>query len=171
MAVDSRPHLEKIHPTAFVAPGATVVGDVTLAEEASVWFGVVIRGDTESIRIGPRTNVQDGCILHADPGQPCTLGVGVSLGHGAIVHGATVEDEALVGIRAVVLNGARIGRGSIVGAGAVVPPGTQIPAGCLVLGTPGRVTRATGPDDWELIRRTAAHYVEFAKEYKREYGP
>lgn len=153
-----------------MAPGATVVGNVSLAERASVWFGAVVRGDDEAITIGAGTNVQDGCILHADRGQPCILGAGVTLGHGAIVHAAIVEDNALIGIRAVVLNGARIASGSIVGAGAVVPPGTQVPPNSLVMGIPAQVIRATGPDDWEMIRRAAEHYVEFAREYKRMFG-
>ncbi len=170
MLLDSRPHPEKVHPTAFVAPNAVVVGQVTVGAEASLWFGVVARGDTEAIVIGPQTNVQDGCILHADEGQPCVLGARVSLGHGAIIHGATVEDDVLIGMRATVLNGAHIGAGSIVGAGAVVPPGAAVPPGSMVMGLPARVTRPATEDDLEQIRRTAQHYVEYARAYRKTYG-
>src|SRR5580693_4230045 len=107
---------EQIHPTVFLAPGSVVVGDVTIGEQSSVWFQAVIRGDTEAIRIGRRSNVQDGAVLHADPGFPCSLGDGVTVGHRAIVHGATVADNVTIGMGAIVLNGAKIGADSIVGA-------------------------------------------------------
>jgi len=167
---DALPHPEKIHPSAFVAPGAVVVGDVTIGPEASLWFGVVVRGDTEEVIIGPQTNVQDGCILHADAGEPCLLGARVSLGHAAIVHAASVEDDSLIGIRATVLNGARIGRGSLVAAGAVVTPGTVIPPGSLVMGIPGKVIRPVSDADRERIRRTAEHYVAYARAYRAAYA-
>ena len=163
---DPLPHPEKIHPSAFIAPGAVVVGDVTIGADASLWFGVVVRGDVEAVVIGPQTNVQDGCILHADAGEPCVLGQRVSLGHAAIVHAAIVEDDSLVGIRATVLNGARIGRGSLVAAGAVVTPGTVIPPGSLVMGLPGKVIRPVSEADRERIRRTAEHYVAYARVYQ-----
>ncbi len=163
---DPLPHPEKIHPSAFVAPGAVVVGDVTIGAEASLWFGVVVRGDVEAVVIGPQTNVQDGCILHADAGEPCVLGARVSLGHAAIVHAAIVEDDSLIGIRATVLNGARIGRGSLVAAGAVVTPGTVIPPGSLVVGLPAKVIRPVSEADRERIRRTMEHYVEAGRVYK-----
>lgn len=161
---------ELIHPTAFIAPNAIVVGEVTVGEEASVWFGVVIRGDTEAVVIGPQTNVQDGCILHADPGEPCVVGTRVSLGHGAIVHAATIEDEALIGIRATVLNGARVGRGSLVAAGALIPPGMVIPPQSLVMGVPGKVIRAVNAEDRTRIQQTADHYVAYAQVYAEAYG-
>ena len=169
MSPDPRPHPEKIDATAFVAPGAVLIGDVSVGAEASLWFGVVVRGDTEEVIIGPQTNVQDGCILHADPGQPCVLGARVSLGHGAVVHAATVEDEALIGIRATVLNGARIGTGSLVAAGAVVTPGTVIPPHSLVMGMPARVVRAVNAAERERIRQTAEHYVAYARTYREAY--
>ena len=165
MPPDVLPRLEKIHPTAFLAPGAVVVGNVIIGPEASLWYGVVIRGDTEMVSIGAQTNVQDGCILHADPGLPCMLGERVSLGHGAIVHGAVVEDESLIGIRATVLNGARIGRGSLVAAGALVPPGLSIPPGSVVMGVPGKVVRAVNDKDRAHLRHTAEHYVALARAY------
>jgi len=154
-----------IHPSVFIASTATVVGDVTLAEETSVWFGAVLRGDVESITIGPRTNVQDGCIIHADTGQPTVIGAGVTLGHGAIVHGCRIADNVLIGIRATVLNGAEIGEDTLVGAGAVITPGTVIPAGSLVLGLPAKVVRSLSPEEMQSIRDSAARYVENARRY------
>jgi carbonic anhydrase/acetyltransferase-like protein (isoleucine patch superfamily) len=162
------PHFrpELIDATSFIAPTAVIVGDVTIAAESSVWFGAVIRGDTEAIRIGQQTNIQDGCILHADAAYPCTLGERVTLGHGAIVHGATVEDDCLIGMRAVVMNGARIGRGSIVAVGAIVTEGTNVPPGSVVMGQPGRVKREVNDRDCERIRHAAEHYVAAAKTYR-----
>jgi carbonic anhydrase/acetyltransferase-like protein (isoleucine patch superfamily) len=159
-----RPDL--IDPTAFIAPTATVLGDVTIGAEASVWFGAVIRGDTAPIRIGRQTNVQDGCILHADPGFLCTLGDRVTVGHGAIIHGATVEDDCLIGMRAVVMNGARIGRGSIVAVGSIVTEGTEIPPGSVAMGQPAKVKRQATDRDREMIRHAAQHYVAAGRTYK-----
>lgn len=167
--LDVSHHPELIDPLAFVAPGAVVVGRVTLAAEASVWFGVVIRGDTEAIEVGPRTNVQDGCILHADPGLPCRLGAGVTLGHGAVVHGATVHDDVMIAMRATVLNGAEIGARSLVAAGAVVPPGMHVPPGSVVMGVPAQVVRTTTAADLERIREAAEHYVESARIYRDRF--
>jgi carbonic anhydrase/acetyltransferase-like protein (isoleucine patch superfamily) len=155
---------QQIAPSVWIAPGAVVIGDVTIGEAASVWFNAVLRGDTEQIVIGRQTNVQDLCMLHADPGQPCHLGDRVTLGHGAIVHGAIVEDDCMIGMRAVVMNGARIGAGSIVGVGAVVTEGTTIPPRSLVLGLPGKVVRATDQRDLERIRQAAEHYMAAAIE-------
>ncbi len=170
MVVDPQSHLEKIHPTAFIAPGAAVIGNVTVGAEASLWFGVVARGDIEAILIGAQTNVQDGCILHADPGQPCVLGARVSLGHGAIVHGARIDDDVLVGMRATVLNGARIGSGSVIAAGSVITPGMVVPPQSLVMGLPGKVVRATTKEDVDLVRATAEHYVAYGRLYRQAYG-
>jgi carbonic anhydrase/acetyltransferase-like protein (isoleucine patch superfamily) len=164
MDIHFRP--KQIDSTAFIAPGAVVVGDVTVGAESSVWFGAVIRGDTEAIRIGRQTNVQDGCVLHADEGFPCTLGDRVTLGHGAIVHGATVEDDCLIGMRAVVMNGAKIGKGSIVAVGSVVTEGTEIPPGSVAIGQPAKVKRVLADRDGERIRHAAEHYVAAAKVYR-----
>lgn len=155
----------RIDPTAFIAPGAVVVGDVEILAESSVWFGAVIRGDTDAIRIGRRTNVQDLCVLHADAGFPCHLGDGVTVGHAAIVHGATVEDDALIGMKAVIMNGARIGAGSIVAVGALVTEGTIVPPGSVVMGVPGKVRRSVADRDRERSRHAAEHYVALAKLY------
>lgn len=164
MNVRHRPEL--VDSTAFIAPGAVVLGDVTIGADSSVWFGAVVRGDTEAIRIGRQTNVQDGCVLHADEGFPCTLGDRVTLGHGAIVHGATVEDECLIGMRAVVMNGAKIGKGSIVAVGSIVTEGTQIPPNSVAMGQPAKVRRETTERDRERIRHAAEHYVAAAKVYR-----
>ena len=144
---------------AFVHPLAFVCGDVSLGAAASVWPFAVVRGDTERIVVGAASNVQDGAVLHADPGVPCVLGARVSVGHRAVVHGATVEDEALVGIGAVVLNGAVIGSGSLVAAGAVVREGMHVAPHTLVAGVPARVVRATTEAERARIRRTAESYV------------
>ncbi|MCU0307864.1 MAG: gamma carbonic anhydrase family protein [Thermoleophilia bacterium] len=149
-----------IGPGAFVHDAAEVIGTVVLGARASVWPRAVLRGDTDTIRVGAESNVQDGAVLHADPGAPCTVGDRVTIGHLACVHGCTLEDEVLVGIGAVVLNGAAVGAGSIIGAGAVVPEGMEVPRGSVVLGVPGRVTRRADPEQAERIRRTAARYVE-----------
>jgi carbonic anhydrase/acetyltransferase-like protein (isoleucine patch superfamily) len=161
---------ELVHPTAFIAPGAVVVGDVTLEEESSVWFNAVLRGDMDAIRIGPRTNVQDGAVLHADEGVPCTLGAGVTVGHLALVHGATVGDNVLIGMRSVVMNGAVIGENSLIGAGALVKEGMVVPPGSLVVGMPARVARELKPEHIERIRQAAEHYVANARRYRQPPG-
>lgn len=157
---------EKIDPTAFLASGAIVRGNVTMGARSSAWFYAVIRGDTESITIGDDTNLQDACILHADAGYPCILGNRVTVGHAAIVHGAIVEDDVMIGMRAVVLNGVKIGSGSIIGAGAVLPERMVVPPYSLVLGVPGRVVRATTEEDRQRLRYTADHYVSAAEAYR-----
>ena len=155
----------RIDATAFVADGAVVVGDVTVGAESSIWFGCVVRGDRSPVTIGDRCNVQDGCIVHEDPEFPVVIGNDVSMGHGAVVHGATVEDEVLIGIRSTVLNGAVIGRGSIIGAGAVVTSGMQVPPGSLVLGIPGKVMRPVDDKGLALIQRTRTNYVRLSRQY------
>jgi carbonic anhydrase/acetyltransferase-like protein (isoleucine patch superfamily) len=147
-----------IHETAWVAPGAVVVGDVSIGGDASVWYGCVLRGDDEAIVVGEGCNVQDGCVLHADPGSPCVLEAGVSLGHRAVVHSAHVGTGALIGIGAVVLNDARIGPGAFVAAGAVVLPGTRVPPGVLVAGVPGKVRRdVTDEERAGMVRRVESY--------------
>lgn len=150
----------------FIAGNAVVLGDVTLAARASVWFGAVVRGDAERICVGRETNIQDLCVLHADPGFPCLIGAQVTVGHAAIVHGAEVEDEVMIGMRSVVMNGARIGTGSIIGAGAIVPEGKQIPPGSVVLGVPGRIVRASTAEDSSRIQKAALHYAKLASHFR-----
>lgn len=161
---------ELVDPEAYIASNAVVRGEVYVGREACILFGAVLRGDIEPIRIGPQSNIQDLCCLHADPGYPCTIGSRCTVGHGAIVHGATVEDECLIGIRAVILNGAVIGTGSIVAAGALVPERKVIPPNSLVMGVPGKVIRATGPDELAMIQRGWKHYVETSRQYKNSSG-
>lgn len=157
--------------SAWIAPTATVVGNVQLGEHSSVWFGAVIRGDCEAVSVGPRTNVQDLACLHADPGLPCVVGANVTIGHAAIVHGAVVEDDCLIGIRATVLNGARIGKGSLIGACALVTEHAVIPPNSLVLGVPGKVVRQLTEADVQRIRRGSQHYVDAADAFRRAESP
>ncbi|NND97520.1 MAG: gamma carbonic anhydrase family protein [Pirellulaceae bacterium] len=163
--LDLRHRAELIASNAFIADNATVLGNVTMESDASVWFGAVVRGDAEAIKIGSRSNVQDLCVLHADPGFPCIIGDGVTIGHSAIVHGATIHDGAMIGIRAVVLNGAIIGPGALIGAGAVVTEGMTVPAGHLAVGVPAKVVRELSAEQIERVKHAAAHYVEAAKQY------
>jgi carbonic anhydrase/acetyltransferase-like protein (isoleucine patch superfamily) len=139
-----------IHPSAFIAPGAAVMGDVTIGQDASVWYGAVLRGDMAPIVIGPESNLQDGTIVHVDEGAPCIVGRRVGVGHRVVLHGCTVEDECLIGMGSVLLNGVRIGTGSVVAAGAVIPEGMQVPPRSLVMGVPGRIVR---PVDAALAAR------------------
>lgn len=149
----------------FIAPDANVIGRVELETEASVWWNATLRGDTELIRVGPRSNVQDGAVLHADPGFPCVLEADVTVGHRATVHGARIGEGSLVGIGATVLNGARIGAGCLIGAHALIPEGAEIPAGSLVMGVPAKVKKALEPHQVEALRHAAAHYVANARRY------
>ncbi len=152
----------QVHASVFVAPGAQLIGDVTVKQDASIWFNAVLRGDVEQIVIGEGTNIQDGAILHADPGFPCVLGRNVTVGHRAVVHGAKLEDGSMVGMGAIVLNGANIGRGAVVGAGAVVPENMDVPSGALVVGVPAKLVRQIDAP------QNASHYTELAKKYLQE---
>ena len=152
---------------AWVAPGAYLVGRVTVGSRSSVWYGAVLRGDGDAISVGVGSNVQDGTVVHADPGFPAVIGDGVVVGHGAVVHGCTVEDGSLIGMGSRVLNGARIGAGSLVAAGAVVLEGTQVPPGSLVAGVPAKVRRPLTDDESAGIRAGAEQYVERARQHAR----
>jgi carbonic anhydrase/acetyltransferase-like protein (isoleucine patch superfamily) len=160
----------QIDATAYIADGAQLIGDVVLGAGVSVWFNAVLRGDTERISVGAGSNVQDGAILHADPGFPCTVGTGVVTGHGAILHGCQIGDDCLIGMGAVVLNGAKIGPGSIVAAGAVVPEGKEFPPRSLIMGVPAKVVREATTQDLEQIAAGARHYQERARLYQAELG-
>jgi carbonic anhydrase/acetyltransferase-like protein (isoleucine patch superfamily) len=155
-----------IHRDAYVHPAAFVFGDVTLGERASVWPTAVVRGDTAPIVIGPDSNVQDGTVIHVDPGVPVAIGARVAIGHRAVVHGATVADDCLIAMGAVVLNHVVVGSGSIVGAGAVCTEGMQIPPNSLVLGVPGRVIRETTPEERARIQRTVDAYLALQQRHK-----
>ena len=156
----------QVAASAWVAENAQVVGQVTLAEDSSVWFGTVIRGDTDTISIGRGSNIQDGSVLHADRGQPLSVGENVTVGHQVMLHGCTIGDESLIGIGAVVLNGARIGRNCLVGAGALVTEGKEFPDGSMILGSPAKVVRTLSPEQIEGLRRSAKHYIENARRFK-----
>jgi carbonic anhydrase/acetyltransferase-like protein (isoleucine patch superfamily) len=153
-------------PTAYVAANATLVGAVTIGAEASVWYTTVLRGDGAPITIGARSNLQDGTVVHTDPGHPVTLGAGVSVGHRAVLHGCTIEDDVLVGMGSIVMNGAVVGTGSIIGAGALVPEGYVVPPRSLVLGMPGKVRRETTDDELVGIELNAAVYLELASAHR-----
>jgi carbonic anhydrase/acetyltransferase-like protein (isoleucine patch superfamily) len=155
-----------VHPSAFIAPTAVVMGDVTLGARASVWYASVLRGDMAPITIGADTNVQDGSIVHVDEGVPCTIGERVGVGHRVILHGCTVEDDSLIGMGSILLNGVRIGRGSVVAAGAVVPEGMQVPPESLVMGVPGRIVRPVDAALSARIDATWRHYVEQAEAHR-----
>jgi carbonic anhydrase/acetyltransferase-like protein (isoleucine patch superfamily) len=156
----------QVDPTAFVAVEATLIGDVTLGHEVTIWPGAVIRGDNEPIRIGDGSNVQEGAVLHADPGFPLDVGRNVTVGHQAMLHGCTIGDGSLVGIQAVVMNGAVIGKESIVGAGALVPEGKVFPDRSLIMGVPGKVVREVGEADLVMLRRAAEVYIRKASLYR-----
>jgi carbonic anhydrase/acetyltransferase-like protein (isoleucine patch superfamily) len=156
----------QVPESAWVAPGAYVIGDVYLGEESSVWYGAVLRGDTEPIRIGARTNVQDGCVLHADPGFPAVVGEGCVIGHKAVVHGCEIRDNCLVGMGATILNGVKIGEGSIVAAGAVVPEGREFPPHSLIVGIPAKRVGDVSEEQTADIARGAAEYVERARAHR-----
>ncbi|MEU7499760.1 gamma carbonic anhydrase family protein [Streptomyces griseofuscus] len=156
----------RVDAEAFVAPTASVIGDVTLGAGASVWYGAVVRGDVETITVGARANVQDNVTLHADPGFPVTIGERASIGHNAVVHGATVEDDCLIGMGATVLNGAVIGAGSLVAAQALVPQGMVVPAGSLVAGVPAKVRRELSPEEQEGVTLNGTLYADLAQAHK-----
>jgi carbonic anhydrase/acetyltransferase-like protein (isoleucine patch superfamily) len=156
----------KLHETAWVADNAQVMGNVLLAEESSVWFGVVIRGDTETISVGRGSNIQDNSVLHADMGMPLTIGENVTVGHQVMLHGCTIGDGSLIGIQAVVLNGARIGKNCLVGAGSLVTEGKEFPDGSMILGSPAKAVRQLTPEQIEGLKMSAQHYVENARRYK-----
>ncbi len=153
----------------FIAPTATVIGDVELGDDSSVWFGAVLRGDSDKIKIGNRTNIQDNAVVHCDPNDPAIIGDDCIIGHLAIVHGATLKNNVLVGMNATVLNKAVIGEYSIIGANALVTAGTIIPPGSLVLGSPAKVVKSLSEDQKNGIRKNAAVYVQKAKEYIQHY--
>ncbi|MCU0775455.1 MAG: gamma carbonic anhydrase family protein [Ideonella sp.] len=163
-ALDDR--LPRLHPSAWIADSAQVIGDVRLGEDASVWFGCVLRGDNEPIEIGRGSNVQEGTVMHTDIGCPLSVGEGVTIGHQAMLHGCTIGDGTLIGIQAVVLNNARIGRWSLVGAGSLVTEGKAFPDGSLIMGSPAKLVRALEPAQIERLRQAAEQYVAKARRFR-----
>ena len=164
-----RGRTSQISASAYIDPDAVIIGDVTIGELSSVWPGVVIRGDVNWIRIGARTNIQDGSVLHVmKDTHPLVLGDAVTIGHGVILHGCTIESNVLIGMGSILLNGAKIGSGSIVAAGTLVPEGAVVPPGSLFMGHPGKLRRALTPEDQASIEAYAARYIEYSETYKAE---
>ena len=160
--------MENTEDSIVICPGAQVTGDVELGDDVSIWHGAVIRADTDSIRIGNNSNVQDNCVIHCTAGFPVEIGDNVSIGHGAVVHGCILEDNVLIGMNATVLNGARISKNSIVGAGAVVSEGKEFPQGSLILGVPAKAVKQITPQQIEMIQNNADNYVKLSKQYKED---
>ena len=156
----------EIDPVAFLASGCFVLGDARIGARAGIWYGTVVRADTDEITVGAETNLQDGAIVHADPGFPCHIGARVSVGHAAVVHGCTIADDVLVGMGATILNGARIGSWSLIAAGAVVLQGAEIPEGSLVAGVPGKVVRTLSAQERESISLNAQIYLHLADQHR-----
>lgn len=152
--------------TAWVADNAQVIGNVNLAADSSIWFGVTVRGDTETISVGKGSNIQDGSVLHADVGMPLVVGDNVTVGHKVMLHGCTIGDESLIGIGAIVLNGAKIGRNCLVGAGALVTEGKAFPDGSMIIGSPAKAVRQLTPEQIEGLRMSAKHYIENAQRFR-----
>ena len=155
----------------FVADSAQVIGSVKLGRNASVWFGATIRGDNELITIGENSNIQDGAVLHTDHGIPLTIGRGVTVGHLVMLHGCTIAENCLIGIGSVILNRTRIGKNTIIGANTLIGENKEIPEGVLVLGSPGKVVRQLSPEEIAMLEKSALHYVENGKRYKRDLWP
>ena len=155
----------------WIAPTATVIGDVVIGEDVGIWFGAVLRGDNERLTIGARSNIQEGVTLHTDSGMPLVVGEGCTVGHNAILHSCEIGDHSLIGMGAIVLNGARIGRDSLVGAGALVTENKSFPDGSLIVGSPAKAVRALDAASIEKLRHSAAHYVENWRRYARSLRP
>ena len=151
----------------WIAPNATVIGNVKLLKDASVWFNAVLRGDVELITVGQGSNVQDGAIIHTDPGFPCTIGKNVTVGHLAMLHGCEIGDGSLIGIGSVILNGAKIGKNCIIGSKALVTEGMEIPDGAMVLGIPGKVKKILNEEEQSVVSLGAEHYIQNYKKYKQ----
>ena len=161
-------HTPSVDAAAWVAPGAVVAGRVTIGKDTGVWYTAVVRADTEAVTVGEGTSVQDGTVIHADPGFPCTLGDNVSIGHSVMLHGCTVDDETLIGIGAVILNGAKIGKNCVIGANAFIPEGKEIPDRSVVFGSPGKVVKEVEDKHIEMVKRIPGNYVRRWKVYKEQ---
>ena len=166
MIIEFNGHKPDIHESCFIADNATVIGRVELGKNSSIWFGTVVRGDVNYITIGENTNIQDNCTIHVNDDQPTVIGDNVTAGHGAIIHACKIGNNVLIGMGAIVLDGAEIGDNVIIGAGALVPPNKKIPSNSMVIGMPAKVVRELTEEDKAAISGTWQHYVELAKEYK-----
>lgn len=160
--------LPRVASTAYVDPGAHVIGDVTIGERSSVWPTATMRGDIDPIRIGDDTNIQEGTVIHTDHGFPTTIGNRVSVGHSVVLHGCTIEDDALIGMGAILLNGARVGKGAVVAAGALVPEGMEVPAQTVVMGSPAKPRRPVTAEEQARFRKGIEGYVERAATYREQ---
>jgi carbonic anhydrase/acetyltransferase-like protein (isoleucine patch superfamily) len=161
----------KIGRDVFIAPTAVVIGDVQIGDGASIWYGAVLRGDMEPIRIGSNTNIQDNCTVHTDRGHPAVIGTGVTVGHHAVIHGCTIENRCLIGIGAIILSGAVIGEGSVVAAGAVVKEGQFVEPGMLMTGVPAEAKRSLNADEQRMLHQPAATYIELARVHRAPAEP
>ena len=157
-----RPETEKV---SFIAENATIIGDVKLEEGTTVWYGAVIRGDGDSIRIGKNTNIQDNCVVHVDPDNPVSIGEGVTIGHSCIIHGCTIGDNCLIGMGSIIMNGAKIGDNCLVGAGALITENKEFPAGSKIIGSPAKIKSEVTEKDLELISYSADYYLKDAANY------
>lgn len=159
-------HVSYVGTPAFIAPNATLIGSIEIHEKASIWFNVVIRADNDQVIIGEASNIQDGSVLHIDPGYPLTIGKNVTIGHKVMLHGCTIGDNSLIGINAVVLNGAKIGKNCLIGANTLIPERMEIPDGSMVVGSPGKIKRALSEQEITMLAMGAAHYVQNGQRYQ-----
>jgi len=162
-------YVPTIKPSVYLAPGAVVVGRVELQDEVSIWYNAVVRGDVDEVKIGRRTNIQDGCVLHQNEGVPLIIGEEVTVGHGAMIHGCTIGDGCLIGMGAIILTGAKIGEECLIGAGTLIKEGQEIPPGVLAVGSPARIVRELSAEERMNLRRSAHHYVLMADQHRKSY--
>ena len=167
MIYDLEKNVPEVHSDAWVAPNATIIGKVKLEKNSSIWFNAVLRGDIEPIVIGEKSNIQDGSVLHTDPGYPLTVGKGVTVGHMVMLHGCKISDDTLIGIGSIILNNAKIGKNCIVGANTLITENKTIPDNSLVVGSPGRVLRKVTDEEIKAILENGKHYVDISKKYKK----
>ena len=167
MIYDLEKNVPEVHPEAWVASNATIIGKVKLKKNSSIWFNAVLRGDIELITIGENSNIQDGSVLHTDPGYPLTVGKGVTVGHMVMLHGCQISDDTLIGIGSIILNNAKIGKNCIVGANTLITENKIIPDNSLVVGSPGRVLRKVTDEEIKAILENGKHYVDISKKYKK----
>ena len=167
MIYDFEKNVPNVHPDAWVAPNSTIIGKVKLEKNSSIWFNAVLRGDIELITIGENSNIQDGSVLHTDPGYPLTVGKGVTVGHMVMLHGCQISDDTLIGIGSIILNNAKIGKNCIIGAKSLITENKIIPDNSLVVGSPGRVLRKVTEEEIKAIHENGKHYVEGSKKYKK----